>query len=254
MNIDKILHHVEGIPVMNYEQGKTLTDFILKNQLRNILELGFRHGVSTCYIAGALDELGGGTVTTIDLEKAKSFQPNIEQMINGIGLGKYVRIYYEPASYLWRLMKMIEESSEPLFDLCYLDGAHSWYTDGFAFFLVDRLLKPGGWIIFDDLNWTFAESMGDCDDVKKMPKEQRETPQVRKIYELLVKPHPDYGDFMITEDWAYARKIKKSDSCKMSDFKKETIVITERVGIGNYLERYTKKMIRIMSRIAGGGK
>jgi predicted O-methyltransferase YrrM len=254
VKIEKVLHHVDGIPVMSYAQAKTITEFILSNQSRSILELGFKHGVSTCYIAGALEELGGGSVTTIDLVQARTFQPNIEQLLQRIGLEQYVKIYYEPTSYLWRLMKMLEENSEPLFDLCYLDGAHTWNTDGFAFFLVDRLLKPGGWIIFDDLDWTFAQSMADDDNVKKMPKEQKETPQVRKIYELLVKSHPDYGNFMIRDNWAYAQKIKESRECRIEEFKKETIVITERVGIGSYLEYYTKKMIRLISKMAGGKK
>jgi predicted O-methyltransferase YrrM len=249
MKIEKVLSHVDGIPVMNYEQAKTITDFILKNQCRSILELGFKHGVSTCYIAGALDELGEGSVTTIDLVQAKTFDPNIEQLVKGLGLEQYIKIYYEPTSYLWRLMRMLEEYSEPLFDMCYIDGAHTWFTDGFTFFLVDRLLKPGGWIIFDDLDWTFAQSMADDDNVKKMPKDQRETPQIRKIYELLVKPHPDYGNFMIRENWAYAQKIRESKSYRMDEFKKETVLITERVGIGSYLEHYTKKMIRIILKL-----
>lgn len=254
MKIEKILHRVDGIPVMNYEQAGTITDFILKNQCRSVLELGFNHGVSTCYIAGVLDELGEGSVTTIDLLRAKTVEPNIEQLLKSLGLERYATIYYEPTSYLWRLMKMLEEHSEPMFDLCYLDGAHTWITDGFAFFLVDRLLKPGGWMIFDDLDWTFAKSMADDNNVKKMPQEQRETAQVRKIYELLVKPHPDYGNFMIWKGWAYAQKIKHSEIYRTDEFKKETMVIKERVGIGGYLEHYTKKMVRIILKMTDGKK
>jgi hypothetical protein len=40
-----------------------------------------------------------------------------------------------------------------------------------------------------------------------MPLDERKTPQIRKVYELLVKTHPAYGDFMIQDDWAYAHKI-----------------------------------------------
>ena len=29
-----------------------------------------------------------------------------------------------------------------------IDGPKHWITDGFAFFLVDKLLKEGGWIVF----------------------------------------------------------------------------------------------------------
>ena len=64
----------------------------------------------------------------------------------------------EPKSYLWRLMKIIEQNSEPIYDFIFIDGGHDWYTTGYAFFLVDKLLKPGGYILFDDLDWTVYTS------------------------------------------------------------------------------------------------
>jgi hypothetical protein len=30
----------------------------------------------------------------------------------------------------------------------------NWDTDGPSLFLVDRLLRPGGWIVFDDIEWS----------------------------------------------------------------------------------------------------
>jgi predicted O-methyltransferase YrrM len=152
MKIDEIKQHVQGIPYMDADRAKVITDIILENRFQSLLELGFRHGVSTCYMAGALDELGSGNITTIDLVGAREINPNIDQMLDKVGLAKYVTVFYEPTSYIWRMMKMLEESPLPRFDFCYVDGAHDWYTSGFAFFLVDRLLKPGGLIIFDDLD------------------------------------------------------------------------------------------------------
>jgi len=94
---------------------------------------------------------------------------------------------------------MLEEDPITRFDFCYVDGAHSWFVDGFAFFLVDRLLMPGGRIIFDDLNWTYVRSpsLKNTEMVINMPQDERETPQVLKVYELLVKTHSSYSDFMI---------------------------------------------------------
>ena len=109
-------------------------------------------------------------------------------------------------------MKLLEQNSEPCFDFCYLDGAHSWFVDGFAFFLVDRLLKRNGWIIFDDINWSYEKSpsLKNTDWVKSMPEDERKTSQVLKVFELLVKTHPCYGNFDIKEDWGFAQKIKNS--------------------------------------------
>lgn len=208
MKIETIKDRVEGVPYMSFSQAKEMTAFILENKLKSILELGFCHGVSTCYMAGAIDEMGGGSITTIDLLRARNLDPNIEALLSDLGLSKLVTFFYEPTSYIWRLMKMIEADSAPRFDLCYIDGAHNWATTGFAFFLVDKLLKPGGWMIFDDLNWTYTSSpaLKNTDIVKKMPTEERNTPQVKKVYELLVTPHPSYENFSVKGHWGYAQK------------------------------------------------
>jgi predicted O-methyltransferase YrrM len=247
MKIDEISKKVDGIPNMTPTQAKVMTSFVIENQIQNILELGFRHGVSTCYMAGALDELGRGSVTTIDLLPARNAKPNIESLLADFGLQKFVTVYYEPTSYTWRLMKMLEESSEPRFDFCYLDGAHSWFVDGFAFFLIDRLLFPGGWIVFDDLDWTYAVSptLKETEKVKSMPQEEKETAQVRKIYELLVKSHPSYGDFTIKDGWAYARKLSSNSGVlKTQEVKKEIIYQKEYVGIGAVVLKIAKAIAR----------
>lgn len=196
--------------MMNFNQALEITSFIQSNKLSNILELGFAHGVSSCYIAGILDEMKTGHLTTIDRKSAQNRQPNIETLLTQLRLSSLVTIHYEPNSYNWKLMKLIEENPTPIFDFCYIDGAHDWYTDGFAFFLVDKLLVPGGWILFDDVSWTFNTSptMKNSERVKKMPSDERNTAQVQKVYQLLVKTHPQYHNFIVKGDWAYAQKKK----------------------------------------------
>lgn len=44
-------------------------------------------------------------------------------------------------SYNWNLMRLLRDAPELRFDYVYLDGAHTWETDGLAFFLCDMLLK-----------------------------------------------------------------------------------------------------------------
>lgn len=133
MNLHDIQERIAGIPCMTYAQAKVVTDLVIENRFQNILELGFHHGVSTCYLAGALDELGAGSLTTIDLCAARDTDPNVEQLLDKLGLDQYVTVFYEPTSYTWRLMRMIEEDPSPRFDFCYVDGAHDWFTDGLLF-------------------------------------------------------------------------------------------------------------------------
>jgi predicted O-methyltransferase YrrM len=244
MNIDKIRERVKGIPHMTFSQAQIIRDVILKNQFQSLLELGFRHGVSTCYMAGALDDLGRGTILTIDLMNARKAEPCIDQLLADLGLTKYVTVIYEPTSYVWRLMKMLEENPSPRFDFCYIDGAHDWATDGFAFFLVDRLLQPGGLIIFDDLDWTYESSpaLRNTERVRLMPQEEKSTPQVRKIYELLVKPHPAYGEFMVKDDWAYARRKSTQSNGVAKEISREVVYQREYVGFGGAILRIVRKL------------
>lgn len=157
MKLEEIYAVVEEVPHMSIDQAKAITEVINENGFSDILELGFCHGVSTCYMAAALSNSAKGHVTTIDLVSASTMQPNIESLLAKLNLRQYVTIYYEETSYIWRLIKLIEANDEPQFDFCYIDGAHDLFVDGLAF-LVDKLLKPGGMIVFDDLNWTFESS------------------------------------------------------------------------------------------------
>jgi predicted O-methyltransferase YrrM len=179
---------VGDLPHMTVKQAERITKFIADKQVETILELGFSHGVSTCYMAAVLSELGRGSIVTIDLERAREATPNIEELLDRIGESQRVKVFYEPTSYTWRMMRFLEEDTTPRFDFCYLDGAHSWFVDALAFFLVDRLLRPGGWIIFDDLDWTYATSpsLKESEEVRSMPLDEQTTSQVKKIYELLV--------------------------------------------------------------------
>jgi hypothetical protein len=91
-----------------------------------------------------------------------------------------------------------------------LDGAHTWDTDGFAFFLVEKVLKPGGWILFDDLRWTYSSSpaLKDRPSVRDMNPEARDHPQMSAVWEQLVLPHTSFGNFSADENWGWAQKIR----------------------------------------------
>jgi predicted O-methyltransferase YrrM len=199
--------YLKDLPYMEFEQGQRLFDFILSHKLVNCLELGFYHGVSSAYIAGALHEMGDGQLVTIDTVRAKQLKPNIEELIRGLGLEDFVTYYFEPSSYTWRLMKFLQDPDFEKFDFCYIDGGHTWDTTGFAYFLVSRLLKPGGWILFDDLNWTHQNpAVRNTPRVKAMAEDERSAAQVRLVYELLVKRDPQFTDFFTEGSWGYAKK------------------------------------------------
>ena len=106
---------------------------------------------------------------------------------------------------------MIQAKPRPQFDLCYFDGGHTWDVTGFGFVLVDMLLRPGGWIVFDDLPWTIEAAMQGRTEMpvhwRDADSEERSTPAVKLVFDLLV-PHLGYTDRHIVNEgqWGIARK------------------------------------------------
>ena len=167
--------HFGALPYMTARQALYLGALIKNESLCSLLELGTFHGKSTAFLAAALEALGRGSLVTIDRFDAETRDPNVYQVLSSLGLLHRAKVYLEPRSLTWRLMRLIEEHENPCFDFCYFDAGHSWDVTGFAFFLVDRLLKPGGWVVFDDLNWTYErmikpdEPVRDGDELAIIP-------------------------------------------------------------------------------------
>ena len=243
-SVARVASIVGDTPHMTLAQGSEVSKFISDNRIHDILELGFRHGVSTAYMAAALGSAGSGRIVTIDLVSAKQNNPNVEQLLERVGERNRVDVYYEPTSYTWRLMRLLQEDPRPRFDFCYIDGAHDWFVDGFAFFLVDRLLRPNGWVLFDDMEWSYAASpaLGRTDRVKQMPEDERTTAQIRLVYDLLVKTHPNYHNFRDEGEWAFAQKIDDIRSRPESTIVKEVVVVEKPVGLGGAVIELARRL------------
>jgi predicted O-methyltransferase YrrM len=192
---------------------------IIREKLANILELGIAHGTATCYMAAAIEERGDGRITAVDLLEAEAlFKPSPEEQLAKANLAHFVKIVRMQTGYTWFLHDEIKRLTtkdvcRQEYDLCIIDGPKNWTIDGCAFFLVDKLLKENGWIIFDDYLWTYAEadSRRDATDGithRRLSEVERNTPHIKEIFELLVKQHPNYSDLFVhpSEGWAIARK------------------------------------------------
>lgn len=207
MKVEEVHARVGDVPYMRPREARIFHDLIVSQRLSSALELGFLHGVSSAYIAGALEEAGGGRLTTIDLVTARDRQPSIEQLLERCGLSHQVEIFYEPKTFNWRLMRFLERRHERQFDICYIDGGHTWTDTGFAFCLVKLLLKPGGWVIFDDLPHTFRDSSSrDASWVRRMTEEEQTTPQVDNVFRLLVTRDAEFHVFRRINSLGIARK------------------------------------------------
>lgn len=222
MEFAEIREKVGAVPFISPEHGLELYTMILHERPTAILELGIAHGTATCYMAAALEELGRGRVTAVDLAGAE-FRPTAEEQLQRCGLDSYAEVVRMQTGYTWFLHDEIRRQTEgghcrPKYDLCIIDGPKNWTIDGCAFFLADKLLNPGGWIIFDDYGWTYAgadATRGATDGIthRVLSEAERMTPQIREVFELLVVPHGNYSNFVVEDhkEWAMAQKIASGD-------------------------------------------
>jgi predicted O-methyltransferase YrrM len=247
MKFDAVATHLDGIPYTSPQKGRVFYDFIMDTRPEQCLELGFAHGVSSCYIAAALHELGRGHLTTVDLVGSKDwFNPTIETLLARTGLESYVTVVRETTSYTWFLKKKIEQQTRdhacvPCYDFCFIDGCKNWTHDGAAFFMVDKLLRSGGWIMFDDLWWTSAleESRSGLKEAAGVPHSQLaddeyRDPHIEAIFRLLVTQHPSYARFKVLDEMlALAQKtagdMKQIQFESMVSFKYRLVSLVKRV-------------------------
>jgi len=208
--LQRVADAFPDLPYMSLRQAVRLARHLEEYDLRRCLELGSYQGKSAAFIAATLTAMGDGHLLTLDRREVLDRRPNVHEVLAALGLEDRVTVALEERSFTWRIRQLLKAHAQPCFDFCYFDGGHSWDVTGFAFLSVDPLIVPGGWILFDDLDWTYArmETPGRPLPgwLARMPEEERRTPQVREVWELLVKRHPAYDSFTEEGQWGWARK------------------------------------------------
>lgn len=204
-------------------RGEEIYDFVRKHQPESCLELGFAHGVGSVYVAAALEANGKGKLTGVDTVIVHERDPSAQSLVDAAGLAHRVEFVYEQTSYTWFLhdalrRQLRDDHIEPLYDFVFIDGAHSWDADALAFALVDRLVKPGGWILLDDLDWTM-----DAELYPDVPAYQRDIPQVRAIWELLALTNSSYDRFETEGQWGWMRKSDRAVATSRTVVKRDLV-------------------------------
>lgn len=247
MKFEEIVRHIGSVLYMPPERGKLIYEFILRTKPERALELGFAHGTSSCYIAAAMQENGRGHLLTIDNKFARERKPDINTLLHQTGLDDFVEPVFCNRSYTWELMKLLEKHTEngrteTVFDFVFIDGGHTWDSDGFSFLLTNRLLKPGGWVLFDDLLWTPSTMQGET-WVDEMPEEERNVAHIGKVLSMFGVPNAYYGNVEFDGTWAWAQK--KSGDTPPEDrtsIVKDIYSKTSRARRSFLVRRYLKKL------------
>ena len=113
MDYEAVAAAVEGVPFMSPAQGRIVYDHVRSTRPEAVLELGAAHGVSSAYIAAALEENGGGSLTTVESSAIRFEDPTAEELIKRLGLSPHRDEWTAaPAPYTWFLKKQVEARSD----------------------------------------------------------------------------------------------------------------------------------------------
>jgi predicted O-methyltransferase YrrM len=204
----------EGLLFLLQKQTmESIYNCVLVSRARSCLELGTGYGASTCIIAAALDELGGGKITTVDMMVREPI--GVDVLAAHTCLSKYIDIRADNAGYNWYLAEVIQRQTkdvncEPCFDFCFLDGAHEWGPDALAAFLVTRLLRPGAWMALDDLDFKLRGcQQGWENKFADRSAKELDARQVQMVFDLVVRQSPEFTDLTVADAGrtGWARKI-----------------------------------------------
>jgi predicted O-methyltransferase YrrM len=201
---------------MSPHQGRIVYDHVRATRPGEALELGTAHGVGSAYLAAGLADNGHGALTTVDFAGAR-YDPSPETVLARAGVADRVTVVREFSTYTWWLAEQVRVRSDaagncaPRFDFVYLDGAKHFTIDGLAVVLVEKLLRPGGWLLIDDLDWTYADDPGReaTDGIvhRELSEPERTRPQLRAVWELIVAQHPAFTELRVQDEWwGWARK------------------------------------------------
>jgi predicted O-methyltransferase YrrM len=224
MKFDQIYEQVGVYALMSKSKARKLYDFVLKEKPRIVFEMGTHRGGSALIMAAALDELGTGTVTTFDFRDIRDLVPNAENLIRNSKLESHVCVAYCDWCFEWELGKLLErirssrKDKASMVDFVYIDGGHYWTSTALTFYLITNLLRPGGWVLFDDLDWVIDKHESrDSGYARRISVEARQRPMVRMVFDLLVRTNGAYHNFRVTSkgSWGWAQKKTTKDKLPM---------------------------------------
>ena len=194
-----------------------LYEHIREHRPEKVLELGTARAGSAVFIAAALEENGTGTLTSVESLRWKRTDPSPQEVLDAAGLQDRVTLDASFSTYTWFLKREVERnlnsdgSVRSVYDLIFLDGAKNWSIDGLAVVLMERLLKPGGWLLLDDLGWSYERNIKSTRhysvELDTLSEEERTEPHLRAIFDLLIRTNPVFDHFVVQDDWwGWARK------------------------------------------------
>ncbi len=127
-----------------------------------VAEIGIDLGATTLAVSKVLDK--ADTYYLFDFEEVVSaltsdLRELPEIKCDYVQVGNTHKTY---DSYVWNLSNLVfqmrNDKIDGIFDVVYLDGAHNLIHDGLACCMLKEMIRPGGYVVFDDVNWSYEIS------------------------------------------------------------------------------------------------
>lgn len=132
------------------ESANALYRLVRERKPELVLEIGMAHGATALAVVTALSENGSGRLVSIDPFQSTDWRSAGLVAIERAELSGLHELVEEP-DYV-ALPRLLDEWGRSV-DVAYIDGLHSFEYVLLDFFYVDRLLKVGGVVGFNDCDW-----------------------------------------------------------------------------------------------------
>jgi predicted O-methyltransferase YrrM len=131
------------------EKGEFLWNLIREHHFSKTIEIGCAYGISSLYICDALSQSRNVSHTAIDPDQTRQWHNIGIRNIQARGFHFFSLI--EGSSELI-LPKLLERKE--IFDFAFIDGWHTFDHALLDFFYLNKLVRVGGMIVFDDADWS----------------------------------------------------------------------------------------------------
>ncbi|MCH8891389.1 MAG: class I SAM-dependent methyltransferase [Myxococcales bacterium] len=209
-------------------EGEFIWNLIRNHGYEKTIEIGCALGVSSLYICDALSLTGNPSHTIID-----PFQTGDSDW-EGIGIRNlkernidFFTLVEQPSEFA--LPKLIE--SGETFDFGFIDGYHTFDHALIDFFYLNRMIRVGGMIVFDDAN---------CPSISKLIRYLRTYP----AYQLVLPPPADNNQDHLSNRQKVLHLFIKATKLVPEQTRKE--LFSDRVNLGIIQVPATDSVVGLM--------
>lgn len=208
-NLDAITKDVPYTPQL---AGHLMHRIITHYRNPEVLELACGYGKITPYLGKAADAVNG-RVRAIDHEYQTWEGKSPVDRVHEAGVGDVCDFTFDVDA-RWYTLDLLRDQPGRWIDFVYLDLSHTIEIDAFVALAVWTHLRPGGIVVFDDLDWSPGEHGTETDQNRT---NRPNTQQMQILFDY-IRQQPDVGDQTTWGEkelnwrWGFIQKMRDADA------------------------------------------